>query len=276
MVWSNVCRFLLAVVFLFSGFVKANDPLGTVYKVQDYLEAWGLQSLSAGYVPYLAAMLCALLEFILGIYLFFGIRRRVAPLLVLLVMSFMTPLTLWLAIANPISDCGCFGDAVVLTNWETFFKNVVLLIAAISVFKWRQYIFNLVTTKVDWLISLYSILFIIFFMLFCLRYLPVFDFRPYHVGADIVKGMTIPEGEKPTVYETLFIYSKDGKEQEFTIDNFPTDTTWTFVDSKTRVKEKGYEPPIHDFSITSLETGEDLTDDILHSEQYTFCLWHHG
>lgn len=271
-IWSNVCRFLLAVVFLFSGFVKANDPLGTVYKVQDYLEAWGLQSLSAGYVPYLAAMLCALFEFILGIYLFFGIRRRVAPLLALLMMAFMTPLTLWLAIANPISDCGCFGDAVVLTNWETFFKNIVLLIAAISVFKWRRHIFNLVTTKVDWLISLYSILFIIFFMLFCLRYLPVFDFRPYHVGADIIKGMTIPEGEKPTEYETIFIYSKDGKEQEFTIDNFPTDSTWTFVDSKTRVKEKGYEPPIHDFSITSLETGEDLTDDILHSDQYTFLL----
>ena len=174
MIWSNVCRFLLAVVFLFSGFVKANDPLGTVYKVQDYLEAWGLQSLSAGYVPYLAAMLCALFEFIamlcalfefiLGIYLFFGIRRRVAPLLALLMMAFMTPLTWWLAIANPISDCGCFGDAVVLTNWETFFKNIVLLIAAISVFKWRRHIFNLVTTKVDWLISLYSILFIIFFI----------------------------------------------------------------------------------------------------------------
>lgn len=79
-------------------------------------------------------------EFTLGIYLFFGIRRRVAPLLMLLLMSFLTPLTLWLAIANPISDCGCFGDAVVLTNWETFFKNIVLLIAAISVFKWRRYI----------------------------------------------------------------------------------------------------------------------------------------
>lgn len=93
-------------------------------------------------MPYLAAMLCALFEFILGIYLFFGIRRRVAPLLALLMMAFMTPLTLWLTIANPISDCGCFGDAVVLTNWETFFKNIVLLIAAISVFKWRRHIFN--------------------------------------------------------------------------------------------------------------------------------------
>lgn len=102
--------------------------MGTVYKVQDYLEAWGLQSMSAGYVPYLAAMLCALFEFILGIYLFFGIRRRVAPLLALLMMAFMTPLTLWLAIANPISDCGCFGDAVVLTNWETFFKTSCCLL----------------------------------------------------------------------------------------------------------------------------------------------------
>lgn len=111
-----------------------------------------------------------------------------------------------------------------------------------------------------------------FFTFFCFRYLPVFDFRPYHVGADIVKGMSIPAGEKPTVYETIFIYSKNGKEQEFTIDNFPTDSTWTFVDSKTRVKEKGYEPPIHDFSITSLETGEDLTEDILQSDQYTFLL----
>lgn len=271
-VWSNFCRFLLAVVFLFSGFVKANDPLGTVYKVQDYLEAWGFLGLSKGNVPYAVAMLFALLEFIIGIYLFFGIRRRVAPLLVLLVMSFMTPLTLWLAIANPISDCGCFGDVVVLTNWETFFKNIVLLVAAISVFRWKRYIFNLVTTKVDWLISLYSIVFILFFTLFNLRYLPVFDFRPYHVGADIQKGMSIPEGKKPTVYETIFIYSKNGKEQEFTIDNFPTDSTWTFVDSKTRVKEKGYEPPIHDFSITSLDTGEDLTEEILQSDQYTFLL----
>jgi uncharacterized membrane protein YphA (DoxX/SURF4 family) len=124
--------------------------LGTGYKVQDYLEAWGLQSLSAGYVPYLAAMLCALFEFILGIYLFFGIRRRVAPLLALLMMAFMTPLTLWLAIANPISDCGCFGDAVVLTNWETFFKNIVLLIAAISVFKWRRWSIDVAGDGVDW------------------------------------------------------------------------------------------------------------------------------
>lgn len=191
----------------------------------------------------------------------------------LAVMSFMTPLTLWLAIANPISDCGCFGDAVKLTNWETFWKNIVLLIAAISVFKWRKTgIVKLVSEKVDWLVALYGVVFIIIYTLYCIRELPVFDFRPYHIGADIRKGMEIPEGEKPTTYETTFIYAKDGVEKEFTIDNFPSDTTWTFLDSKTRIKEKGYEPPIHDFSIISQEDGTDLTDMILDDESYTFLL----
>lgn len=273
LVWTNFCRFLLALVFTFSGFVKANDPLGTVYKITDYLEAWGIVDLVPNALVYLASMLMGMVEFTLGIYLLFGIRSRIASSLVLLLMSVMTPLTLWLAIENPISDCGCFGDAIVLTNWETFGKNIVLLLAAISVFKWRKQIFQLVTSKVDWLVALYSTVFIVFYTFFCISKLPVFDFRPYHVGADIRKGMEIPKGKKPTTYETTFIYAKDGVEKEFTIDNFPSsDTTWVFVDSRTRVKEKGYEPPIHDFSIVSQEDGTDLTDVILDDENYTFLL----
>ena len=169
-IWTNACRFLLAVVFTFSGFIKANDPLGTVYKVQDYLEAWGLLSLKSGALPYVLALAVGVFEFALGIYLLFGIRRRLAPFLTLLVMCFMTPLTLWLAISNPISDCGCFGDAVVLTNWETFAKNVVLLIAAVSVFRGSRHLFKLVTDKVDWLVALYSFVFIIFSSTFLYRF----------------------------------------------------------------------------------------------------------
>lgn len=271
-IWTNACRFLLAVVFTFSGFIKANDPLGTVYKVQDYLEAWGLLSLKSGALPYVLALAVGVFEFALGIYLLFGIRRRLAPFLTLLVMCFMTPLTLWLAISNPISDCGCFGDAVVLTNWETFAKNVVLLIAAVSVFRGSRHLFKLVTDKVDWLVALYSFVFIIFFSTFTFRHLPVFDFRPYHIGSDIREKMEIPEGEKPSVLETVFIYAKEGKEQVFTIDNLPGDTTWAFVDSKTIVKEKGYEPPIQDFHIVSQEDGLELTDTILGDDNYTFLL----
>ena len=271
--WVNVCRFLLAITFIASGFIKANDPYGTAYKIQDYLEAWGMMDMFPPVLTYIGAMLMGIIEFALGLYLFFGIHRRIIPTVMLIVMSFFTPLTLWLAIDNPISDCGCFGDALVLSNWETFFKNLALLIAAISIFKWRKvHLYKIVSSKVDWLVSLYSILFIICYSIYTIRYLPVFDFRPYHIGADIAKGMTIPEGEKMTTYETTFIYEKDGKQQEFTIDNCPTDSTWTFIDAKTRVKEKGYEPPIHDFAITSVTDGEDLTESVLNDDRYTFLL----
>lgn len=110
--------------FYLSGFIKANDPYGTAYKIQDYLEAWGLSQMLPDVFPYLGAMVMGVFEFALGFYMLFGIHRRIAPTLMLIVMSFMTPLTLWLAISNPISDCGCFGDAVVLTNWQTFGKTL--------------------------------------------------------------------------------------------------------------------------------------------------------
>ena len=269
--WTNVCRFILAAVFIFSGFIKSNDPLGTVYKVQDYFEAWGLLDLAQGFLPYVIALVMGGFEFVVGSYLLFGIRRRVAPMLSLLLMSFMTPLTFWLAIDNPISDCGCFGDALILTNWETFFKNVFLLIAAISVYKWNQRIYKFVSNQMDWLVALYSTVFIILFSVFSLNQLPTFDFRPYHLGADIRKKMEIPEGEKLPVYETILIYEKDGVKKEFTVDNFPEDSTWTFVDSKTILKEKGFVPEIADFTLISQEDGLDLTEEVL-TEDYVFLL----
>lgn len=265
---------MLAVVFIFSGFVKAVDPLGTQYKIQDYLEAFGWVALVPAFLPFLASVLQAMVEFCLGIYLLFGIRRRMTTLFVVVIMGVMTPLTLWLALSNPISDCGCFGDAVTLTNWETFGKNVLLLIAAVSVFKWGNRITPLVTKRFDWLVAMYAFLYILGMTLYCYRELPVFDFRPYRIGTDIRKGMEIPEGAKPTVYDTRFILQKNGVEKEFTLDDYP-DSTWTFVDSRTVVKEQGYEPPIRDFSIIRQEDGEDVTDEILTDDKYTFLLVAH-
>lgn len=273
-IWTNACRFLLAAVFIFSGFVKAVDPLGTQYKIQDYLEAFGWATLVPAFLPFLASVLQAMVEFCLGVYLLFGIRRRVTTLLLLIIMGIMTPLTFWLALTNPISDCGCFGDAVTLTNWETFWKNIFLLIAAVSIFKWGNRITPLITKRFDWLVALYTFLYISGMTMYCYRELPFFDFRPYHIGADIRKGMEIPEGAKPTVYETRFILQKDGVEKEFSLENYP-DSTWTFVDSKTIVKEQGYEAPIHDFSIIRQEDGEDITDEVLKDDGYTFLLVAH-
>ena len=271
---TTVSRFVLAVVFIFSGFVKAIDPLGTQYKIQDYIDAFGWVGVFPDFVPFLASALLGMLEFCLGVYLFFGIRRIIAPRAVVVVMAIMTPLTFWLALDNPVSDCGCFGDAVVLSNWETFWKNVILLAMSVVVLKWRKRIFPLVTTRFDWLIALYGFIYIFCMTIYCYRELPVFDFRPYHVGADIRQGMEIPEGKEPTVYETRFILQKDGVEKEYTLDNYP-DSTWTFVDSRTVVKKQGYEPPIHDFSMMNYEDGEDITERVLSDENYTFLLVAH-
>ena len=271
---TTVCRFVLAIVFIFSGFVKAIDPLGTQYKIQDYFDAFGWAGIFPDNIPFLASVLLGRLEFCLGVYLFFGIRRIIAPRAVVAVMAVMTPLTFWLALDNPVSDCGCFGDAVVLTNWETFGKNVVLLVMCLVVLKWRKRIFPLATTRFDWLIALYGFLYILCVTIYCYRHLPVFDFRPYYVGADIRQGMEIPEGEEPTELETRFVLQKDGVEKEFTLDNYP-DSTWTFVDSRMVVKKQGYEPPIHDFSMIRYEDGEDITEQVLADEGYTFLLVAH-
>ncbi|MBQ3908581.1 MAG: DoxX family membrane protein, partial [Bacteroidaceae bacterium] len=128
---ANVCRLLLAVTFLFSGFVKLNDPLGTQYKIEDYAHAFGLAALAPQPVPLVLSVVLAMLEFCLGVWLFFGINRRRSVALAILLMAVFTPLTLYLAIANPVQDCGCFGDALLLTNWQTFWKNVLLLCAAL-------------------------------------------------------------------------------------------------------------------------------------------------
>ena len=272
--WLNICRFSLALVFILSGFVKAVDPIGTQYKIQDYLVALGWSEVFPDFLPFLIAVLLGVVEFCLGVYLFFGIRRIITPRALVLIMSFMTPLTLWLAIDEPISDCGCFGDAIVLSNWQTFWKNVLLLVASITVLKWRKRIFPLVTTRLDWSIGLYGFLFVLGVTCDCYYKLPIFDFRPYYIGADIRKGMEIPEGKHPTVYETRFIMQKDGEVKEFGLDEYP-DSTWTFVDTRLVVKEKGYEPPIHDFSIIRQEDGEDITDMVLDDENYTLLLVAH-
>ena len=271
---TTVCRFVLAVVFIFSGFVKAIDPLGTQYKIQDYWDAFGWTGVFPEFVPFVASALLGMLEFCLGVYLFFGIRRIIAPRAVVAVMAVMTPLTFWLAWEHPVSDCGCFGDALVLTNWETFGKNVVLLAMSLVVLKWRRRLFPLVTTRFDWLIALYGFLYILCMTVYCYRHLPVFDFRPYYVGANIQQGMSIPEGEEPTEFETRFVLQKDGVEKEFTLENYP-DSTWTFVDSKTVVIKQGYEPPIHDFSMIRYDDGEDITEQVLADEGYTFLLVAH-
>ena len=270
----NLCRFVLGGTFIFSGFVKAIDPLGSFYKIQDYLVAFGMGEWFPSYAMLFFAILLSAIEFCIGIFLFMGIRRRLASSLALLLMCVMTPLTLYLAIADPVSDCGCFGDAVVLTNWQTFGKNVFLLFAAIVVFRERKQLIRFVTLKVEWMVSLYTILYIFVLSFGCLKDLPILDFRPYRIGINIVEGMEVPEGAEPSIFETRFVLEKDGNRQEFGLEDYP-DSTWTFIEARTILKKKGYEPPIHDFSLLEVETGEDITERVLSDDGYTFLLIAH-
>ena len=223
--WVNICRFLCAAVFLFSGFVKAVDPVGTQIKFQDYLAVVGMENTIPDMLLLFGAIGLAMFEFVLGIYFLFGIRRKFATVLLLLFMLVMTPLTLYLAIADPVEDCGCFGDAVKLTNWQTFYKNLVLLVCAVSLYRWSLRMLRFLTESTQWLVSLFSIVYILVTSIYSLRYLPIYDFRPYKVGVNIAKDMEIPEGAPRAEYETTFFLEKNGKVEEFTLENYP-DSTW--------------------------------------------------
>ena len=260
---------MLAAVFIFSGYVKAIDPLGTQYKLHDYAEAAGMSALAPDWLTLSGSVVLSAVEFCLGIFLLFAIQRRLVSRLTLFFIAVMTLVTLWLYIANPIEDCGCFGDALKLTNGQTLLKNLLLLACAVVVAWWPLKMVRFISESNQWIVINYTIIFIIGSSLWSLYTLPPFDFRPYHLGANISKGMEIPEGAPQPKFETTFIMEKDGQRQEFTLDDYP-DSTWTFIDSKTVQTEKGYVPPIHDFSIVLHE--EDITEQILEDPGYTFLL----
>ena len=272
----NICRLLLALVFIFSGYVKAIDPLGTLYKLGDYMKAVGLEGVLPDWVLLAFSIGLAAVEFCLGIFLLFAIRRRQTSWATVSLLSVMTAVTLWLAIANPISDCGCFGDAVKLTNTQTLWKNIALLTMAV-VTAWRPLkMMRFVSESNQWIVINYTIFFIIVSSAWSLWTLPMFDFRPYHIGADLKKGMQMPPGAEQPEFETTFILRKNGVQKEFTLNNYP-DSTWEFVDSKTVQTKAGYEPPIHDFDITPIDAngqpaGESVTDSILDNKGYSFLL----
>ena len=209
----NIARMVLAVVLIFSGFVKAVDPLGTQYKFEDYLSVLHLQTLVPDFATLAASVLLSALEFFLGICLFFGIRKTLSKTLTLLLMLIMTPLTLWVALEDPVSDCGCFGDAVVLTNWQSFGKDVVLLILAAIVWKWPYDIIRFISSSSQWLVTTYSAVFIVGVSGWSLYDLPYLDFRPYHIGTDLrTAWQQMMDGEESPYTEFFMQRMEDGED----------------------------------------------------------------
>jgi len=266
----TAARMFAGAVFIFSGFVKAIDPHGSAIKFGEYFEAFGIDFLSSLAFP--LAILLSSVEFMTGINLVARVRMKFTSWLLLVFMSFFTILTLILALTNPVSDCGCFGDAVKLTNWQTFWKNIIVIIPAIFIFLNRKNFTGITRPLSEWVLAGTGLLFAAALSVYCIFHLPIIDFRPYKVGVNIQESMTVPEGAPSDIYDIILVYEKDGVMQEFTPLNFPwNDSLWTWVETKQKLVSKGYEPPIHDFSITSAE-GEDVTGTVLANTGYTLLM----
>jgi len=265
-----VSRIIVGILFIFSGTVKAIDPLGTVYKLHDYFQAFNLGFLKDISLP-LTILLCTA-EFIAGFSVLFNFRQKAGIWIVIIMMLIFTPLTFVLALTNPVSDCGCFGDAIHLTNWQTFGKNIIILIPAVYLLITRKNVIPHSGITREWSIIAIVIFFFSAFIFYNLRYLPSIDFLPYKTGTHIPDKMVIPEGQPSDRYETTFIYEKDGVKKEFTLENYPADDSlWKFVEQRSVLVSKGYQPPVHDFIITTLD-NEDITNKILTSKGFTLLM----
>ena len=270
---KHIARIVVGITFIFSGFVKGIDPWGSSYKFTDYFNAMGLEWLLWSAFP--LGVLLAFAEFAIGVALLFNIFMRFFSWLALLFMAFFLPLTLWIAIKNPVTDCGCFGDALVISNWETFYKNVVLTILAVIVFIYRKNMNSISAQRLNYAIGGIFIAAYFFLVVYSYNHLPVFDFRPYKVGVNIPEAMIIPQDAPKAKYENIFFYKNKntGKVKKFTEQNYPWQDTinWAFENMESNLIQEGYQPPIHDFTIESQE-GENVIDFFLYDEKYVFML----
>jgi uncharacterized membrane protein YphA (DoxX/SURF4 family) len=266
-----ISRFVPAIVFIFSGFVKAIDPVGGAVKFEDYFSAFHLAWLAPIALPLSIAL--AALEFVVGFYLLFNLFVRKVATIALIMMAVFTLLTFYISIYNPVSDCGCFGDAITLTNWQTFSKNVVIIIFTYIAFHFREEYKNPYPVSRQMSIAALSALYIIGMGIYNYNNLPMVDFRPYKIGVNIPDQMTVPEGAEMSEYETIFILEKDGRQETFSVDNYPyDDTTWVFVDSETRVVKEGYLPPLQTFALMLPESGDNVVEEIVGQSGAVFLM----
>ncbi len=266
---------MLGGVFIFSGFVKAIDPLGSAYKFQDYFMAFGTEWLSFSALP--MAVLLSTLEFIIGVGILFGIKMRLSAWGGFLFMLFFTPLTLYIAITDPVPDCGCFGDAIIISNWSTFYKNVVTLAAAVVVFLYRNKIKPPWSKFADNLLMVLVTVGILLLSAYCLRNLPIIDFRPWKVGNDVTE-LVMPTEE---VAETYLIFENEetGETREYPADDYPWDDpewaeVWSFKDQRREIIQPYEEAEIDAFYIEDA-FGDDLTDFFMTEPGYLFMVVAH-
>ena len=259
---TNICRYLLAPVFVVSGFVKAVDPVDSMYKLREYAEAFSLGTLSDDWLL-LFALLQAVAEFLLGVFLLMGVYRKFVAFASAVLMLFFTLLTAVVYVDGSVSDCGCFGAAATLSNGATLAKNIVMLLLAIVVMLGRGRFVCNISSRCRWMVALFALFYIFTVEIIGLSHLPVVDFSPYSTWADL---RALTQGV-PDEYRVYYNYERNGETVELPEGEQP-DSTWVCVSSRSELVSKGVTPLIGDFSIIDWENDCDAAEEILSDSGY--------
>lgn len=265
-------RIVVGVLFIFSGLVKANDPLGLVYKMKEFFEVLHMNFMEP--YAFIFSIIMISFEILCGMAVLLGFAFRVFSVLLLLLNMLFTFLTAYAWFTGTVKECGCFGACIKISNSATFYKDVVLLILSIFLFAMRKRVHPLLPKYPNTAIIILTAFFAFGSQWWSLEHLPYYDCLPYKPGSNLWQEMQIPPGATPAVYESVMIYEKNGVKKEFNMQNYPwQDTTWKFVDRKDKlIKEATGEPLIHDFTLTDYD-GNDHTQEILTAKGYTFLLF---
>lgn len=263
-------RVFVGILFIISGLIKLNDPLGFSFKLEEYFSQGVLD------LPYLMpyalaiSIVVVIVEVLLGIMLLFGFKPKFTVWSLLAMIVFFTFLTFYSAYFNKVTDCGCFGDAIKLTPWESFAKDVILLVLIVVLVMGVKYLLPLFNERKGWLLMGISLLACVVFCHHVLNHLPVVDFRPYKIGANIEEGMTVPEDAPKAIYEYAWKFNNNGEEQIIVTNGEYPNAEGEFVGVETTEIQKGYEPPIHDFTIE--REGQDYTSEMLEEERLVMVI----
>lgn len=261
----QICRILVGVLFIISGLIKLNDPLGFSYKLQEYFSADVLNIPFLEPYALMISVFVVVFEVVLGVFLLIGYKPKFTVWSLLGMIVFFTFLTFYSAYFDKVKDCGCFGDALKLTPWESFTKDVILLVLILIIFFGMRYIKPLFSSLGTTVVALVSFIGSLWFGYHVLMHLPAKDFRAYKVGANIMEGMIVPDDAPKPVQEFTWTFKVNGEEKEYvTNGSYPT-VDGEYVGVETKVVKEGYDPPVKDFSIETED--EDLTEHFLNEEK---------
>lgn len=268
LVW--ICRILVGALFIISGLIKLNDPVGFSFKLEEYFSQSVLNFPSLMPLALAISIFVVIVEVILGVLLLIGFKPKYTIWSLLLMIVFFTFLTFYSAYFNKVTDCGCFGDAIKLTPWESFTKDVVLLVLILVLLWGIKYIKPLFSPKTNWILAGVSLVACILFANQVLKHLPSVDFRPYKIGANIQEGMSVPENAPKPIYEYAWRFKVGGEDKIVVTNGEYPSVSGEFIDVETTEIQKGYEPPIHDFTIE--QDGVDFAEELLGEDKLVMVI----